>query len=91
MTTNLAFRNWSDPTQGEVDSDGDDADDPEHLGVVLAVVAEDDGEDDTAEVSGCPGAAGNDTVCVGVYVCACMSAVELIKIEVFWEEHTRHQ
>lgn len=69
MTANLAFGNRSNPTQAKVDSDGHDADDPENFGVVFAVVAEDDGEDDTAEVSGCAGASGDDTVCVGVDVC----------------------
>ena len=39
-----------DPTQGEVDGNGDYTDDPEYLAVMYAIVAEDDGKDDTTEV-----------------------------------------
>lgn len=68
MPTNLAFGDGLDPAQGEVDGDGHDADDPDDLVVAGAVVAEDDGEDDAAEVAGAAGAAGDDAVGEGVDV-----------------------
>ena len=51
MPTNLIFRNRSDPTQGQVDSNGDDTDDPEYFAVMHAVISKDNGKDDTTEVS----------------------------------------
>ena len=51
MATDLALGDRSDPTQAKVDSDGYDPDDPEDLGVIRAVISEDDGEDDTAQIS----------------------------------------
>jgi hypothetical protein len=50
-TTDLAFRNWLDPDERQVQHDVDYANDPEHLCVVCLVVAEDDGEDNTTEVT----------------------------------------
>lgn len=60
MPTNLTLGNRPDPTERQIDGDGDDADDPERLGVVLTQNAEDDGKDDTAEVAGGAGHAGYD-------------------------------
>ena len=68
MPTNLALWNRSDPAQGEVDGNGDDADDPDGLLVIGALVPEDDGEDDAAEVARSPRAAGDDAVGVRVDV-----------------------
>ena len=68
MTTNLAFGNRSNPTQADVNRNGDDANDPDHLVVMRAIVSEDDGEDDTAEISRRAGASGDDAVRVGVNV-----------------------
>jgi hypothetical protein len=38
-----------------------DTADPDRFGVVGAVVAEDDGEDDAADVSGCASETGDDS------------------------------
>lgn len=62
MSPNLPLGNRPDPAERQIDRDGNDADDPEHLAVVLAVVAEDDGEDDAAKVSRGAGAAGDDAL-----------------------------
>lgn len=62
MAPNLPLRDGPDPAEPQVDGDGDDANDPKHLAVVLAVVAEDDGEDNTAEVSRGTGTAGDDAL-----------------------------
>lgn len=56
MTSDLALGNRPDPAQCQVNSDGNDANDPEHLAIVLAVVSEDDGEDNTTEVTCSTGA-----------------------------------
>lgn len=56
----LAPGDRPDPAQRQIDGDGHDADDPEDFCVVLVVVAEDDGEDDAAEVSRRAGDAGYD-------------------------------
>ena len=68
MPTNLAFGNGFDPAQGQIDSDGDDADDPDGLVVAGALVPEDDCEDDAAEVTGAARAARDDAVGKGVDV-----------------------
>ena len=68
MTTNLSLGNWSDPAQGHVDGDGDDTDDPEDLRIVVAVVTEDDGEDDASKIANSTGAATDDTVGIGMHV-----------------------
>lgn len=51
MPANLSPGDRSDPAERHIDGDGHDADDPKHLVVVLAMVPEDDGEDDAAEVA----------------------------------------
>ena len=61
VPSDLALGDGPDPAEREVDDDGNDADDPKHLAVVLAVVAEDDGEDDAAKVTRSAGAAGDDS------------------------------
>lgn len=68
MPTDLAFRNGLDPAQGQIDSNGHDADDPNDLVVPRAIVPEDDGEDDAAEVPGAARAARDDAVGEGVDV-----------------------
>ena len=70
MPANLALGNRSNPTQTNIDRDSDDADDPDDLGVMGAVVAENDGEDDAAEIARGAGASGDDAVGVGVDVCS---------------------
>ncbi len=60
MPTDLALGDRPDPTEGQVDGDGDDTHDPERLGVILAQDTEDDGEDDAAEVAGGARHAGYD-------------------------------
>lgn len=65
---NLASRNGLDPGGEQVDGNGDDTDDPEGLGVVDALVTEDDGKDDATKVTGGAGHAGDDTVGSGVNV-----------------------
>ena len=53
MPANLDFGNRSNPAEGEVDGDGDDAHDPEDLAVIFTVVAENNGEDDATQVARC--------------------------------------
>jgi len=69
-TANLPLRNWRDPAENEVKSDVDDADDPERLGIIGAVInkPKDDAEDDAAEVTGRACRAGDNTVGVRVDV-----------------------
>ena len=62
MTPNLSPGNRLDPTQRKVDGNGNDPNDPKHFGVVFTVVAEDDGEDDTAKVA-CSSCAARDDAC----------------------------
>lgn len=64
MPPNLPLRNRPDPAQCQVDRNGNDADDPKHLAIVLAVVTEDDGEDNAAEVACGTRAAGDDALVV---------------------------
>ena len=52
VTSDLTLGNRPDPAKREVDNDGNDANDPEHLAVVFAAVPEDDGKDDTTKVTG---------------------------------------
>lgn len=61
LAANLAFWDRSNPAQADVDGDVHNADDPKHLTVVLAVISENDGEYDAAEVSGGAGEAGYDS------------------------------
>lgn len=50
MTT-LSLRDWSDPTESDEDADGNGADDPDRAAILYAVIAEYNGENDTAEIS----------------------------------------
>lgn len=68
MPTNLSLRDRLDPAEGQIDRNSHDANDPNDLVVAGAVVAEDDCEDDAAEVSGAAGAARDDAVGKGVDV-----------------------
>lgn len=52
-TTNLSLVSRRDPGDGKVEANGDDTDDPDNLAVVHTIVAEDNGEDDAAEIAGC--------------------------------------
>ena len=49
--SDLALGNWSDPAERQVDDDRDYTDDPKHLAIVRAIVAEDDGENNPAQVT----------------------------------------
>ena len=62
MPANLPLWNGSDPAQGQIDRNGNDADNPDGLLVILALIPEDDGEDDAAEVARPPRAARHDAV-----------------------------
>jgi hypothetical protein len=53
MTTNLPLVDRRDPHNAHIDGNSNDANDPEDLAVVDAVIAEDDGEDDATEISRC--------------------------------------
>lgn len=61
MTANLPLGYRPDPAQSEIDPNRHDPNDPKHLGVILVVVPEDDGEDDTTQVPRSARAAGDDT------------------------------
>jgi hypothetical protein len=60
-TTNLALGQRPHPAKSKVEYDDDYANNPEGLGVVGAVVAEDDSEDNTAEVARRTDKTGKDT------------------------------
>ena len=68
MPTNLALWNGPNPAERQVDHDGNDADDPDGLFIIGAHVAEDDGEDDAAEVADAARGTGHDAVGKGVDV-----------------------
>ena len=61
-SANLALGNRLDPAQREVDGNGHDANDPNRLLVIRPMIAEDDGEDDAAEIARAARAAGDDAV-----------------------------
>jgi hypothetical protein len=61
-TSNLPLRDRLDPAKSHIQSKDDGADDPEALGVVLAVVSENDGEDDTSKIACCAGEATDDSI-----------------------------
>lgn len=68
MPAHLSLRDRPNPAQRQVDHDGDDADDPDGLFVILALVPEDDGEDDAAQVADAARAPGHDAVGERVHV-----------------------
>ena len=61
MTSDLAFGYRTNPTQAQIDRDGNNPDNPEHFAIVFAVVSEYDSEDNTTEISRSTGAAGDYT------------------------------
>jgi hypothetical protein len=61
VTSDLSFRDRSDPTQSQVDTDGYYTNDPENLGVVGTIVSENDGEDNTTKIAGSSSASRDDT------------------------------
>ena len=67
-TTDLALRNRPDPRQAKVERNNHAAHDPEHTGILSRVVAEDDGKDDTTEVTSRANNTRQDTVSVRVDV-----------------------
>lgn len=66
--TDLSLRDRPDPTHSNVDSNGHRANDVEGLGVVLAALPEDDGEDDATKVARSAGHTGHDAVGMRVNV-----------------------
>lgn len=64
----MRFGHWSDPADSDVHADDHDTGDPETLGVVGAVEAEEDGKTDAAEITGGTGDARYDAVRVRVHV-----------------------
>lgn len=60
----LASGNRGHPTEGEVERNSDNTDDPERLGVIRAIIheAKYDAKDHAAEVTGCTGTARNNTI-----------------------------
>ena len=61
-TTNLAARDGLDPDKHKVHGNHHYSNDPEHLRIVGAVVSEDDGVNNTTEVTHCADDAGEDTL-----------------------------
>ena len=68
MPTNLPLRNGSDPAQRQIDRNRNDADDPNRLLVLLALIPEDDREDDATEIARPPRAARDDAIGIRVHV-----------------------
>ncbi len=68
MSPNLPPRNRPNPAQRQINRNRNYANDPKHFPIVLAIVSEDDREDDTAEVACGAGAAGDDA-CVVLAEC----------------------
>ena len=68
MPTDLPFRNRSYPAHRQIDRNGNDPDNPNGLFIFLALIPEDDGEDDAPEIANAPRAARDDAVCKRVHV-----------------------
>ena len=66
MPTNLPLWNGLDPAQREIDSNSNDANDPNRLLVMRALVPKDNGKDDAAQISRTARAARDDTVSIRV-------------------------
>jgi hypothetical protein len=64
----LSLCDRRNPAHTHIDANGDDANDPHDFAVVCAVVAEDNGEDDAAEIARRADYAGDDTVLDGLLV-----------------------
>lgn len=50
MPANLPLRNRSNPSQAQIDRNGDDADNPKHLLVILVIIPEDNRKDDAPQI-----------------------------------------
>jgi hypothetical protein len=61
-TTNLTTRNGLDPDKHKIHGNHHYANDPEHLRIVGTVVSEDDGVNNTTEVTYCADDTGEDTL-----------------------------
>ena len=61
LTSDLSFRDRSDPTQCQVDTDGYYTNDPENFGVVGAIISENDGEDNTTKIASSSSASRDNT------------------------------
>ncbi len=68
MPTNLPLGNRPDPAQRQIDRNGNDANDPNRLLIILALVPEYDGEDDAAQVARRARAPRDDAVGIGMHV-----------------------
>lgn len=60
MATNLTLWKRTDPADGQVHGHGHHSNDPIHLTVLFAIVPEDDGENDAAQIPRCARHARND-------------------------------
>lgn len=60
--TDLSLADRRDPAYQKVDTNGHDTNNPEDLAIVCAVVAEDDSEDNAAEVTSSTSDTRNDTI-----------------------------
>lgn len=61
MPSDLPFRNRFNPAQGQIDSDGNDPDNPEYPSVVGAVITENNTKNDTTKIARCTSGARDDT------------------------------
>lgn len=68
MPTNLPLRNRSDPAQRKINGNSHNPNNPKHLLVILVIVSENDGEDDTTQIANGPRASRDDTVSIRVHV-----------------------
>ena len=68
MPTNLPLWNGLDPAQRKVNRNSNDANDPNRLLIIRALVPEDDCEDDAAQIAGPARAARDDAVGIGMHV-----------------------
>ena len=68
MPTNLPLRNRSYPAHRQIDRNGHQSNNPDGLFIILALVPEDDGEDDPPQIANAPRAARDDAVCKRVHV-----------------------
>lgn len=64
----MVSRNRFDPTDSDVDTYGNDTNDPDRLAKVGCQVSEDDGEDDTTKVAHCTSETRHNSIGVGVNV-----------------------
>ncbi len=67
-TPNLPLRNRPDPAQRQIDRNRDNANDPEHLRVILAHIPEDNREHNSPQVAAGPGTSAYKAVGVRMHV-----------------------